>query len=100
MRLAEALGIEELIARVKLRWYPWTLTTVVRSVGERMVEWADAADERAKHESPKVVFHIKREWEAKRSAMVAALIGDHIVVAVPGRVVKFKRDGQPSITVH
>ena len=100
MRLAEAIGIEELLARVKLRWYPWTLRTLARSVGERLIEWADRADERAHHDSPKVIVAIHKSWEAKRPALEAQLIDGHVVVAVAGRVVKFKRDGQPSITVH
>lgn len=88
MRLAEALGIEELLARVRIWWYPFTLRTLSRSVGERLIEWADDADGRPAADPPKVIFKVRKEWEARRPKFEAQVIGDHVVVAVPGLMLK------------
>lgn len=66
MRLAEAIGIAELLARVKVRWYPWTLRSLARSIGQRLIEWADAADERASHAGPNVVIRLGKITRATR----------------------------------
>jgi hypothetical protein len=64
------------------------LALVCIAVGQRLMDYAQRP---ATPSGEKLRLSVAREWESPKPKVTAQYIGEHVYVATPGRVVRFKR---------
>jgi hypothetical protein len=77
--------------RLRVRWraegYSWR--AFVGDLGQALMRLGDRCSEYAAGDTAPIVTCIRVNLERKAPRLAAQLVGDHVVVAVPGRLVKF-----------